>query len=67
MNQDVKRMFEDAYRVELRRMEMGYPPCRICGCNEDPPCQDEFEEDCSWVEPDLCSVCQDNERRNSHE
>ena len=32
--------------------------CRVCGCTEDDPCQ----EGCWWVDWDLCSECQEQER-----
>ena len=32
------------------------PSCRICGCTDDHACPG----GCHWVEPDLCSACDDN-------
>ncbi len=32
--------------------------CRDCGCDDEHACVDEETgEPCSWVEPDLCSMC----------
>jgi hypothetical protein len=32
--------------------------CRLCGCTDEKPCQRAgVIPTCSWVEPDLCSVC----------
>lgn len=31
------------------------PACRVCGCTDDEAC----EGGCHWVEPGLCSACQD--------
>lgn len=31
--------------------------CRICGCTDDRACQ---PFGCYWVEPDLCSACDDD-------
>jgi len=33
--------------------------CRVCGCTETTPCETESGEPCRWVEPDLCSACQE--------
>ena len=35
----------------------GEPICRICGCWDWNPCQDEIDGPCWWVEENLCSAC----------
>lgn len=37
--------------------------CRVCGCTETTPCEDIEGNTCSWVEPDLCSACAEEERK----
>jgi hypothetical protein len=34
--------------------------CRECGCTWNDACHDEQRGACKWVEPDLCSHCQDS-------
>lgn len=45
---------------------MSGPLCIGCGCDDDHPCVDAFEEACCWVEIDrtegvgVCSCCPDH-------
>jgi len=41
--------------TNLRRMEGASEFCAGCGCTEDNPC----EGGCWWIEPGLCSACED--------
>lgn len=46
--------------VYVQNITGDWPPeeprrCRRCGCTDDQAC----EGGCWWVEPDLCSACQD--------
>jgi len=46
----------------IRIMQKSVPDivlCRKCGCSEDYACA---PNGCSWVEPDLCSVCEEEVR-----
>lgn len=63
--EDVRRFVEPIampgkqglFEVEDRHFSAPYvlagPRCRICGCTNDNACP----EGCSWIEPDLCSSC----------
>ena len=44
-------------RANLLRAGERY--CRVCTCTNEEPCCDEGGEPCAWVEPNLCSSCQD--------
>jgi hypothetical protein len=54
--------------LEVEAMEAGYPAiwlpagpparsCRVCGCTEHSPCDDDETGGCEWVEADLCNAC----------
>lgn len=39
--------------LDLARLDLEFPPCLGCGCNDGDSCPD----GCFWVEPEICSNC----------
>jgi hypothetical protein len=39
--------------------QIGQRTCRFCGCSDEKAC----EGGCSWVDLDLCSACQEKDRK----
>ena len=49
-------------RVEKPEAPEGAQTCRECGCWDFEACLDGDGDPCFWVEKDLCSHCEDEER-----
>ncbi len=51
----------DAVRAQISNSDIEPRACRVCGCTDTDcrQCVEKTGEPCSWVEPFLCSACQE--------
>ncbi|MFY0638678.1 hypothetical protein [Maricaulis maris] len=52
-------MHDDFRSIMSLNRPTGVRTCRACGCWEMDACWDEEHGACWWIEPDLCSHCQE--------
>jgi hypothetical protein len=57
---------DEKVREALREMTF-IRSCRVCGCTDEDcaQCFAKTGKPCHWIEPDLCSACKDDPRREA--